>query len=545
MVHKVKHRTKKSKPKSCDFVIDEKKRFSGEEYGVQFKDEICMEHPYHKHVLKLRTKDDDVQDIPQTEFAYQEEDDNNKFRSKSSDDFVEDITIAEVYDEILKELENDNFEDTLEEEITVNTEYIFQDREKESIICETKDVKSKTDVVFTENRITGATSEETIIKEIKRFNCESLFEGNKAIKNDAEEVFVDRETKSIICEIKDIKNGVQFSEDRNNVATFEETLAEIENDNCDNTFENEKEIKNGAEEVFEDRETESILCETKYIKNKNDIKIPEDRNNVAISEENIKKIENSQCDRTFEIDKKIKNDAEEVFGERILTSIENDTDGVKSDNLSAPNTGERWKAVVNETISVGWLSNLNLMEDIEESSKRMASTTTSVISKSESVTSIVKSIASSIESAVNKDTAVVSKLEQVSNQSKSSTTSVKSLTESVESTSKTNLSDTVYSFDDKSHDARKFIPVRPRKSHLARDLDAYKRRHKITQGYCQQADYMEKCFNVIGNKKGPYPGSIQQYKDCIKRCTRLDLEIQRQKPLTEEDIYKDIPYIDE
>ena len=65
------------------------------------------------------------------------------------------------------------------------------------------------------------------------------------------------------------------------------------------------------------------------------------------------------------------------------------------------------------------------------------------------------------------------------------------------------------------------------------------------QGFSKQADYMEKCFDIKDRKDEPYSGSTQQYRECLTLCTKLDLELQRQKPLQEDEDYKHLPYADQ
>ena len=85
----------------------------------------------------------------------------------------------------------------------------------------------------------------------------------------------------------------------------------------------------------------------------------------------------------------------------------------------------------------------------------------------------------------------------------------------------------------------------PSKSKLANDVAEFERRKKLMQGFSKQADYMEKCFDIKDRKDEPYSGSTQQYRECLTLCTKLDLELQRQKPLQEDEDYKHLPYADQ
>lgn len=482
---KEKQRNKKTKARNCDFVIEKQKRYSGEEYGKEFEDEICVEHPYHNHVLKLRN-DDEL---------------NGYLEDKAESDLEERLALEEIerdYNDILDigdgfppvdTTTDSGFISAIDATVEAGDEFMI-DKEIDAEIDWINDVK--TDDTPKESK------ERAFIIE-----CDQKYEEDKEKKIYMKQVSVDSlkdETESVKSVISDTKGNK------------EENLS-IEK-NATGSWDNER----------------SETLRVRHVSSEN------------LNENNEKSVQRKQS---------VASDAGSVVSK---------TDSLGStveSAASAINSAAVGKVIFVPSEAVCLASSV---KSAPGSVKSLESSVKSDPGSFKSVTSSVKSAPCSVKSKTSSDKSAQGSGKSVTSFFKSVLRKVRSVSSKVGSKSGSvkSVSNTVASTNEITNDTRDYYDqsrlslgstisdsVGSTKSRLEREMDAYERRNKIKMGYCRQADYMEKCFDITNSKVGPYPGSIQQYKNCLKHCTKLDLEIQRQKPLLEEEMYKHIPYIDE
>ena len=496
---KEKHRRKKDKTRNCDFVVEERKRYSGEDYGKQFEDEICVEHPYHSHVLKIR----DNEEV------------NCYFEGEDKSDLAERLALEEIerdYNETV------DFGDEIPADITIDSGF--------TSAIETTIEKSDDSVIH-------------IAAGDAKFEPEcELYRDNTALENTAEKAFIvecDQEFETY----KTIEKGDDFEI---HIAADAEFESEKDAETVATQFENkDRPFVSECDQKFEEDKEKRIYTKLVSVEILNDeIENVETTRNDICDNKVIASVENNKTECL--VNDAVENVPDEPVTSEIVKETNDDIVQRKQSVASAASS------VVSKTESVGspTESIVSATDSATGKVKHVPSKTKSRSSSLKSLTSSLKRLTSSVKSKSGSVESVSSKTRSASSKSGSKSGSVKSLSNVVESTVearyKTNGSynHSRLSLISSSSGAEDFT-----KSRLKRDVDAYERRNKIKQGYCRQADYMEKCFDITNDKVGPYPGAIEQYRYCLKHCTKMDLELQRQKPLLEEDMYKHIPYIDE
>ena len=547
---KEKHRRKKDKTRNCDFVVEERKRYSGEDYGKQFEDEICVEHPYHSHVLKIR----DNEEV------------NCYFEGEDKSDLAERLALEEIerdYNETV------DFGDEIPADITIDSGF--------TSAIETTIEKSDDSVIQIAAGDAGFEPEcelyrdNTALENTERamiVECHQEFENYKTTEKSDDSVIY------IVAADAEVEPECDFYRDNTALENTAERAFIVE---CDQEFENYETIERGDDfeiHIAADAEFES----------------EKDAETVATQSENKDRAFVSECDQKFEEDKEKRIYTKQVSVEILNDEIENvetTTNDICDNKVIASVENNKTECLVNDTVEnvpdepVTSEIVKETNDDIVQRKQSVVSAASSVVSKTESIGSPTESIVSATDSATGKVKHVPSKTKSRSSSLKSLTNSLKRLTSSVKSKSSSveSVSSKTRSASSKSgsksgsvkslsnvvestvearyktngsynHSRLSLISSSSgaedfTKSRLKRDVDAYERRNKIKQGYCRQADYMEKCFDITNDKVGPYPGAIEQYRYCLKHCTKMDLELQRQKPLLEEDVYKHIPYIDE
>ena len=592
MARKPRHRKKKPKQNNCDFVVDERKRFGGEDYGKQFKDEICTEHPYHNHVLKLRTaslasenghgmNESPVQSTEGNIFQY--EDDNVSVLHHGNDvKLTEGVITGVSSGENLKgilHLQNNN--------TVPSTQYI-----DDNSIAK-PEVEDNALLYISSERLTeksfDATSDETFEDGLKhKSDVPDIPYRNVIVHMEDTDNYmsVQDKTKSTDNRLnyENVQGKPKFNENRDHIWKWKNDNYVSEVDlhdyrNCDRNHGNKT-----RETTFGVTSDKDIKA-NRYDYEVNDSLLRKEEHKISRSKEpseNTKSEDrNERRTRSDKVDERYsgdrareknsdshKNSATKIRHNRsvhedeyiIHDKVNKEGEVNKLKDFSRVRESKTYQPVYAtespKTYQPVYATEgpyRNVTRDNQEANKRkhsMKSRTESVCSQTESIPSILQYIDASEDTRNRRRYKSRESLSRKSRSKSLSRSISKSLSRSLSSLAKclgsrNDLDDDDDFFYIDNQEELRASAHRASKSHLERQVEAYARRNRVQLGNSEQADYMEKCFDVSGEKEEPYRGSIKQYRDCVQRCTSLDLELRRQKPLPEDEAYKCIPYIDE
>ena len=581
MARKPRHRKKKPKQNNCDFVVDERKRFGVEDYGKQFKDEICTEHPYHNHVLKIRTaslasengygmSNSPVQSTEGNIFQY--EDDNVSVLHHGNDvKLTEDVITGVSSGENLKgilQLENNN--------TVSSTQYI-----DDNSIADPEIGDNALHYINGGERLTeksfDATSDENFEDALKHTSDVSDIPYRNVIvhmEDTDKYMSVQNKTKSTDDRLnyENDQGKQKFNESRDHIWKWknDDYVSEVDLHDYRNRDRNHG---NKTRETTFGATSDKDIKTSRYDFEVNDSVLRKEENEISRSKEpsentksedrNERRTRSDKVDVRYSKDRVRENnsDRHENGSTKIRqnSSVREDEYKVhdkviKEGEVNKLNDFSRVReSKTYQPVYATESPYRNVMMDNQEANKRkhsMKSRTESVCSQTESIPSILQYIDASGDTRNRRRYKSRESLSRKSRSKSLSRSISKSLSRSLSSLAKCLGSrkdldeDDDFFYIDNQEELRASAH-RASKSHLERQVEAYARRNRVQLGNSEQADYMEKCFDVSGEQKEPYPGSIKQYKNCVQRCTSLDLELRRQKPLSEDEAYKCIPYIDE
>lgn len=438
-----KQKNRRTKARNCDFIVDRQKRYSGEYYGKQFEDEICMDHPYHNHVLKLRDGDEINHSI-----------DNNV--NGNGDERIALEEIARDYNDIA------DIGDEFQIDTTTDSGFISTDVTIEGRV----EVDAVTAIDAEFGAVNDARVEDTYIgnkQESDTIKSEPTIEDD--ITNITKQVSMDSlkdAVENIAHEISDTKDSKEYF-----VSSPDNREENWNNEIIQNLY------------IIDNLNERDERC------------IPREQSASGVTCSVVNKTESVPSVTDYTGENKVSLPVDAVS---MTSSIESLSSSVKSREHSAHSVQGSYKSAT-------------------RSSRSLSSKTGSASSKVGSIFGSVKSVFSACMVGTRDEKE--DDTEDFYRQSRHSWSYARS-----------------YSLDSS-------------KSRLRHEVEAHERRNKLKRGYSKQADYMEKCFDITNDRVGPYHGSVQQYKNCLRLCTKLDLEVQRLKALSEESIYKHFSYIDE
>ena len=640
---KEKPRVKKPVVRDCDFVVEEKKRYSGEHYGKHFEDDVCTDHPYHNHVLKIRDKDEIASEIEEAlalEEIQRDYDDTVDIGDAAATDTTRDsgfLSVKDIEDEpdllaidavaeefgdytihtIRADIESLTNRTTHENTDDIITTLVNVDIEEDNKI-ETPMIKEDNEVEIPPKQMEQESSKEVNESvESERPALNSVIEEsnvpclNETVENTTKISLPDSVVKTVLVEnditsweipkrrsslenrtssvnkrrdqemtpsIKQAVRSDSYSDIKSEWTPLEpehvvRSQSVIEQRTNEETSSRRQSIKSDYSEIkgeWAPLEPESFESQSPSATKRRNRERPSSRRQSLKSE--------TCSDMDTYTPSEINGSAREATPSRRL-SIRSDYSDIK----------DEWSPLEPETIyerdmarkmyrHSSQISRRSLQERYEKSKYRngsFASATSFPISRSQSFASTTKSVASTYTTdsigprRKLRRSMSASFIHSVRSFRRSFRSSLRSLAGSLrslamgdESKTKRRRTQSLTSLRSDSKSERKERNKRsfkrysleslssrtyydPTKSKLENDVAAFERRKKLMQGFSKQADYMEKCFDIKDRKDEPYSGSTQQYKECLTLCTKLDLELQRQKPLIEEDDYKHLPYMDQ
>ena len=592
MASKPRHRKKKPKQNNCDFVVDERKRFGGEDYGKQFKDEICTEHPYHNHVLKLRTASlasengygtstSPVQSTEGNIFQYEEDNvsvlhhgndvkltedvitgvssgenlkgilqlqNNNNI---SSTQYKDDNSIAdpEVEDKVLLYI---NGEQLTEKSFDATSDETFEDGLKHK--SDVSDIPYRNVIVHMEDTDKYMSVQDKPKSTDDRLNYENV-QGKPKFNENRDHIWKWKNDNYVSeVDLHDYRNRDRNHANKTRETTFGATSDQDIKANRYDYEVNDSVLRKEENEISRSKEpSENTMSEDRNERRTRSDKVDVRNSKDRVREKNSDSHKNSATkirhNRSVHEDEYIVHDKVNKEGE---VNKLNDFSRVRESKTYQPvYATESPKTYQPVYATEGPYRNVT--RDNQEANKRkhsMKSTTESVCSQTESIPSILQYIDASEDTRNRRRYKSRESLSRKSRSKSLSRSISKSLSRSLSSLAKClgsrkDLDDDDDFFYIDNQEELRASAHRASKSHLERQVEAYARRNRVQLGNSEQADYMEKCFDVSGEKEEPYRGSIKQYRDCVQRCTSLDLELRRQKPLSEDEAYKCIPYIDE
>ena len=579
MARKPRHRKKKPKQNNCDFVVDERKRFGGEDYGKQFKDEICTEHPYHNHVLKLRTassasengygmNESPVQSTEGNIFQYE---DNNVSVLHHGNDvkLTEDVITGVSSGENLKgilQLENNN--------TVSSTQYI----DDNSIV--EPEVEDNELLHINGERLTEKSFDATLNENFENApkhtsDVSDIPYRNVIVHMEDTDKYMSVQDKTKLTDdrlnYENVQGTPKFNENRDHIWKWKNDNYISEVDLHDYRTPDRNHGNKTRETTFGVTSDKDIKA-NRYDYEVNDSVLRKEEHEISRStepSENTKSEDRNERTRSDKFDVRHskervrenysdshKNGATKIRHNRVVRedeyivhdNVNKEGESNKLNDFSRVRESKTYQPVYATESPYR-----SVMRDNQEANKRkhsMKSRSESVCSKTESIPSILQYIDASGDTRNRHRYKSRESLSRKSRSKSLSRSISKSLSRSLSSLAKCLGSrkdldeDDDFFYIDNQEELRASAH-RASKSHLERQVEAYTRRNRVQLGNSEQADYMEKCFDVSGEKEEPYRGSIKQYRDCVQRCTSLDLELRRQKPLSEDEAYKCIPYIDE
>lgn len=555
---KEKPRTKKPAARDCDFIIEETKRYSGEIYGKQFEDDVCTEHSYHNHVLKIRNKDEissEIEDTIALEEIQRDYDDIADIGDTTGADNTRDSGFLSVKD-------IDDEPDLLAIDATAEE---FGDFTIHTIRAEIESL--------TERMANDKTGD--LNKQPENTNaCHENIEEDNDVNTPTKEMGTSKAVNEFANFERPTVNGVK-----------EESNVPFENENVEDTAkrkqlitskpdfdsmpQNSVSVDKAADNSWEiPKKRSSFGNWTSSVTKSRDIEEPHSKR-LSLKSDTSSDINYSRPPSVIK-----RREKEEIPSRR--QSLKSDYSDIKEEwSLLEPETIYNRDIVKRQYRHSSQISRRSLQENYEKTNYRKDSFTSATsfpISRSHSVASTSKSVATIIDSIGPRPklrrSMSASFIHSVRSFKRSLRSSLRSLAGSLrslatgdESSSKTKRrTQSLTSLRSEARSERKerqkfkrysleSLSSRtfydPSKSKLENDVAAFERRKKLMQGYSKQADYMEKCFDIRDRKDEPYRGSTLQYKECLTLCTKMDLELQRQKPLQEDENYKHIPYMDQ
>ena len=580
MARKPRHRKKKPRQNNCDFVVDERKRFGGEDYGKQFKDEICTEHPYHNHVLKIRTaslasengyvmSNSPVQSTEGNIFQY--EDDNVSVLHHGNDvklteDVITGVSSGENLEGILHLQNNKTVSSTQYKDdnsiadpetednalLYINSERLtdklfdatpdenFEDAPKHT--SNVPDIPYRNVIVHMEDTDKYMSVQDKTKSTDDRLNYENL-QGKPKFNENRDHIWKWKNDNYVSeVDLHDYRTP-----DRNHANKTKETTFGVTSD---------RDIKASR---FDYGVSDSVLRKEEHeisrSKEPSENTMSEDRNERRTRSDNVdvrhskERVRENYSDSHKNGATKIRHNRSVCEDEYIVHDKVNKGGEVnKFNDFSRVRESKTYQPVYATESPYR-----SVTKDNQEANKRkhsMKSRTESVCSQTESIPSILQYIDASEDTRNRRRYKSRESLSRKSRSKSLSRSISKSLSRSLSSLAKClgsrkDLDDDDDFFYIDNQEELRASAHRASKSHLERQVEAYARRNRVQLGNSEQADYMEKCFDVSGEQEEPYPGSIKQYRNCVQRCTSLDLELRRQKPLSEDEAYKCIPYIDE
>lgn len=642
---KEKPRVKKPVVRDCDFVIEEKKRYSGEYYGKHFKDDVCTDHPYHNHVLKIRDKEEIASEIEEAlalEEIQRDYDDIVDIGDASAADNTRDsgfLSVKDIEDEPdllaidavaeefgdftihtiradIESLTNRTALDDIDEIITTPENVgIEKDNKIEIPVIKEDEVETppkqlvrespkEVGVIATfKNPVVNGVREEsrepclkaTVKDTFKISGQDSVVKPNKtnSLKNDVTSWEIPKKRSSLENRTSSINNRRdQEMTPSTKQAVRSESYSDIKSEWT--VLEPEPVVR--SQSVIEQRNDEETSSRRQSLKSdyseiKGDWAPLEPESFESQSQSAAKRMSKEQTSsRRQSLKSETFSDMDSYTPNVTNISVTEETPSrrlsIRSDYSDIK---DEWSPLEPETIyerdmarrmyrHSSQISRRSLQERFEKSKNRngsFASATSFPISRSQSFASTTKSVASTYTTdslgprRKLRRSMSASFIHSVRSFRRSFRSSLRSLAGSLrslamgdESKTKRRRTQSLTSLRSESKSERKerkktsfkrysleSLSSRtyydPSKSKLENDVAAFERRKKLMQGFSKQADYMEKCFDIKDRKDEPYSGSTNQYKECLTLCTKLDLELQRQKPLQEEDDYKHLPYMDQ
>lgn len=570
---KEKQKISYTKIKDCDFVIEEGKRYSGEVYGKQFVDEVCIQHPYHNHVLKIRTKDEISRDL-EIALALEEiqrdydnvaevgdtyaidntldsgflsvkdtsvgepdlltidssSDENDEFANKT-------IVIADI-EKVHLDSSWDSYDESLNPVLDADCEQTFEKVEEATSHTKHLSLDSYRDETESSNHV------KNIVQDVKG-NVDGI------VKDD----IIDRLNIVNSEQNKRLYNGQQLcteERERNKIVNANQLVAHVVSSDKSANVPLENEVNNRSSDTQKFRYDGNNASRAKERRHSQELSDRNQRATSALSSNTIEILVESQA-RKQRKSSVSGSDTLELFiePETIELREKRKKPYRYSSQISHASMYENTKRTAEKNDSVqsaagpalsraqSVASTSTTADSIADArSKYRRSRSTSFTNSIRSLKRSFSSIAASLRSFAGSLRSLTKNDDSLSSKNKTRSNSVKSLPALSEKRERRKFKR--YSLD--SLTSRNYDP---RKTRLENEVADYERRNKVMQDFSKQADYMEKCFDMKDRKDEPYRGSLKQYRQCIKFCTKMDLDIQRQKKMTEEDCYKHIPYIDD